>query len=239
MKNLIILFSLLIFMGCGSRKADLQRQINIYKSELQNEKKKNTETDATIEQLQTSLSTLNESFSFTREFFLQQVSELSQIIEKTAAENKEDFSISNAVGNVKITDSKGNHYEIPSGTGTTISKNSYDRLQQDNSELKQNLRSELKGNEMLQQDLRQAESRENNYRSVIKEKNEEISTLNRKISNYEKAKDKKVDRKGISFGDFFWIIPVIILVWEVLKFFGKKAWSTYGAGFLTRLNLRR
>lgn len=208
MKKLLYAFLLFVVMSCGNRKAEMQRQINIYKSELSEQKKINTETDSNIEKIQTNYNSLVEKTIFNRTEFEQQLAELGKNVEKMATENKEDLRIQNAIGNVKITDSKGNQYEIPSGAGTSIEKNSADKSNKELQEVKEAYHNEMRGTESLQQDLSIAQKKESTYRETIKKQASEISDLTQKVSDLNKTKDKKSESKRSSFA---WYVLAFVL----------------------------
>lgn len=231
MKKLIALFALLLLVGCGTRKAEMQRQIDIYKTELREHREKEKTTDATIEKIQSQFNKVVDQLVTSRELFQKQLAEMAESMEKSNAEIAEDISINNAAGTVKLTDSKGNRYEIPSGTGTTINKTSNEKLQKENTELKKAFHNEFKSNESLQRDLQQKETVNTNLRATVKEKNAEITKLNQKVSDLSKSKNKKTESKR---SDFAWYVVAFILGMVALRLL-----QTQVSNFLNYLNNKR
>ena len=163
-----------------------------------------TETKAKLVKKETEISDLKK-----------QRDELKESLEKA---EKTDFTVTNPVGPVKVTDTKGNQYEFEGGEGTEISNKSESLLKTTLQRVAESLSEQTQKVKNLTQSLFVKEK-------VIEEKDAEIRLVNerndklqKQVKNTAESLQKEKTKSGTHFG--WWIllgmaIPIVAqLAWK-------------------------
>lgn len=216
-----IWISLLFLIGCGSRKVELQKQIELNKSQTELYQKSITQLDEKISQSEKVEKELTEQINTKNSELESLRTERNELVEKINSESQDDIIINDANGNVKITDSKGNTYEIPSGQGTQIAKTNISKVQQEKKSIQETLDKTLEKQIELSKSLKQKESSIKELNSIISKQDEEIKKLKTDILEKKKSIDRTSESKRPSFAWYilclFVGVVLGILVWEYLK----------------------
>jgi len=209
-RGIILLALVFILLGCGGLKKEIER--------LETENKEKTEQyEKTLSELNEKIKEVEQRETTTQSELLQKVIEVENLKrEKEEVQTKldelqeEDIVIENADGTVKITDHKGNTYEVPSSQGTTISKSSITKLSQQLNSVKESLSKATERAQILTQNIFERDNTIKQKESEIKAKNERVSELEKKVSERTEELSKEVTKKGTPF--YVWIIVGMFLM---------------------------
>lgn len=209
-RGIILLALVFILLGCGGLKKEIER--------LESEKKVQTEQyEKTLSELNEKIKEVEKRETTTQTELMQKVIEVETLKkEKEEVQSKldelqqEDIIIENADGNVKITDHKGNTYEIPSSQGTTISKSSLTKLSQQLNSVRESLSQATERAQILTKNIFTRDKTIKEKESEIKAKNERINELENKVSERNEQLSKEITKKGTPF--YIWIIVGMFLM---------------------------
>lgn len=217
--TVIILSFLLI--SCGSRKVEMEKMSKSHQESSQQYEKKIYDLTAIITQREETKNELLKTLEQIKSEKEDLKQELSYLQEKSREDKKEDFLIKNAAGTVKMTDASGNVFDIPSGTGTEISKTSISSLSRELEQKSESLSRATQSNQILTQTVQDKQTE-------IREKSEQIHTLEEQtkkqvseIKDLETEITKKSEREA--YPVWYWMIAgavavlLIQLVWKLYK----------------------
>lgn len=220
-KVLISLVGLLFLVNCGGLKKELTRvteeskaktemyekEISKLNSKITETEKRETETKTELTKKETEISTLKK-----------QRDELQETLDKS---DKADFTVTNPVGKVKVTDAKGNQYEFEGGEGTEISNKTESYLKSTLQRVAESLSESTEKVKSLTQSIFIKDK-------AIKEKEAEIALVeerNLKLQQKVKQSAELVQKEKSKTGLPFWawmifgaLVPVFVYIgWKAYK----------------------
>ena len=222
MKNTVLIFVIgcLTLSGCGSRKVDLEKQIQTNKSQTESYEKKVSELKEQIVAKESTTKELTSQLNTKTTEVEKLKSERKELQEKLNQESQDDFNIKDAVGTVKVTDSKGNTYEIPSGQGTEIIKTSMSKIQQEKKTVENRLEKSLQTEQVLAQTIIERNNSIKELNSQIDSKTTEIKDLETQISNKNTEINRLTEREA--YPVWLWLLVGAIVGVILVEFIKKQ-----------------
>lgn len=217
----LLLIGLFFLVNCGGLKKELNKVTEESKAKTERYEKQLSEKDEKIKEIESRETETNKKLKLTeneRNTIKKERDQLKETIDKM---DKSDFVIKDAVGTVKMTDAKGNQYEIQSGKGTEISNRTESILKSTLERVAESLHEQTQKVKNLTSDLftkdRTIKEKEAEIR-LIEEQNKKLAQKTKELSE---TVQKSKTKEGISV--FWWIglgvlIPILLqLAWKIYK----------------------